>query len=115
MTTAAALVDRPRGRCCRGCICLPPVVLGVDLRWVHTTVTPSEQKQRGTHNWVTHPPALKGGTDPARCRPRRVAACGAMSDLGPVLRPLEGGHSGLTILGEVGGERAVVRLYPPGA
>lgn len=38
-----------------------------------------------------------------------------MSDLGPVLRPLEGGHSGLTFLGEVGGERAVVRLYPPGA
>ncbi|MGF9756677.1 phosphotransferase [Microvirga sp. 0TCS3.31] len=37
-----------------------------------------------------------------------------MSDLGPVLRPLEGGHSGLTFLGEVGGQRAVVRLYPPG-
>jgi aminoglycoside phosphotransferase (APT) family kinase protein len=37
-----------------------------------------------------------------------------MSDLGPVLRPLEGGHSGRTFLGEVGGERAVVRLYPPG-
>jgi aminoglycoside phosphotransferase (APT) family kinase protein len=36
-----------------------------------------------------------------------------MSDLGPVLRPLEGGHSGRTFLGEVGGERAVVRLYPP--
>ncbi|MET0190261.1 MAG: aminoglycoside phosphotransferase family protein, partial [Pseudonocardia sediminis] len=37
-----------------------------------------------------------------------------MSDLGPVLRPLEGGHSGRTFLGEVGGERAVVRFYPPG-
>ena len=37
-----------------------------------------------------------------------------MSDLGPVLRPLEGGHSGRTFLGEVGGERAVVRRYPPG-
>lgn len=36
-----------------------------------------------------------------------------MSELGPVLRPLEGGHSGRTFLGEVGGERAVVRLYPP--
>ena len=31
-----------------------------------------------------------------------------------MLRPLEGGHSGRTFLGEVGGERAVVRLYPPG-
>ena len=37
-----------------------------------------------------------------------------MSELGTVLRPLEGGHSGRTFLGEVGGERAVVRLYPPG-
>jgi aminoglycoside phosphotransferase (APT) family kinase protein len=36
-----------------------------------------------------------------------------MSELGPVLRPLEGGHSGRTFLGEVAGERAVVRLYPP--
>lgn len=30
------------------------------------------------------------------------------------MRPLDGGHSGRTFLGEVGGERAVVRLYPPG-
>ncbi|NPC44308.1 phosphotransferase family protein [Nocardioides sp. zg-1230] len=36
-----------------------------------------------------------------------------MSDLGPTLQPLTGGHSGRTFLGEVGGERAVVRLYPP--
>jgi aminoglycoside phosphotransferase (APT) family kinase protein len=36
-----------------------------------------------------------------------------MSDLEPVLRPLDGGHSGRTFVGEVGGERAVVRLYPP--
>jgi aminoglycoside phosphotransferase (APT) family kinase protein len=36
-----------------------------------------------------------------------------MSDLGPTLEPLAGGHSGRTFLGEVGGERAVVRLYPP--
>lgn len=37
-----------------------------------------------------------------------------MSDLGPTLTPLAGGHSGRTFLGEVGGSRAVVRLYPPG-
>jgi aminoglycoside phosphotransferase (APT) family kinase protein len=37
-----------------------------------------------------------------------------MSDLAPTLQPLEGGHSGRTFLGEVAGERAVVRLYPPG-
>jgi aminoglycoside phosphotransferase (APT) family kinase protein len=37
-----------------------------------------------------------------------------MSDLGPTLQPLAGGHSGRTFLGEVAGERAVVRLYPPG-
>jgi aminoglycoside phosphotransferase (APT) family kinase protein len=37
-----------------------------------------------------------------------------MSELGTVLRPLEGGHSGRTFLGEVAGERAVVRFYPPG-
>jgi aminoglycoside phosphotransferase (APT) family kinase protein len=36
-----------------------------------------------------------------------------MSDLGPTLQPLAGGHSGRTFLGEVAGERAVVRLYPP--
>jgi aminoglycoside phosphotransferase (APT) family kinase protein len=29
------------------------------------------------------------------------------------LRPLPGGHSGRTFLGEVGGERVVVRVYPP--
>ena len=37
-----------------------------------------------------------------------------MSELVTSLRPLDGGHSGRTFLGEVGGERAVVRLYPPG-
>ena len=37
-----------------------------------------------------------------------------MSELGPTIEPLEGGHSGRTFLGEVGGERAVVRFYPPG-
>lgn len=36
-----------------------------------------------------------------------------MSDLGTSLTPLAGGHSGRTFLGEVGGERAVVRVYPP--
>lgn len=36
-----------------------------------------------------------------------------MNELGPTLRPLEGGHSGRTFLGEVAGERAVVRLFPP--
>ncbi len=41
-----------------------------------------------------------------------VAPCEAMSELGPVLRPLEGGHSGRTFLGEVGGERAVVTALP---
>jgi hypothetical protein len=30
------------------------------------------------------------------------------------LTPLAGGHSGRTFLGEAGGERVVVRLYPPG-
>ena len=47
-------------------------------------------------------------------RRSRMAACDTMSDLGPTLRPLDGGHSGRTFLGEVAGERAVVRLYPPG-
>ena len=37
-----------------------------------------------------------------------------MSDLGPSLIPLSGGHSGRTFLGDVAGERAVVRVYPPG-
>lgn len=37
-----------------------------------------------------------------------------MSDLGTSLTPLAGGHSGRTFLAEVGGERAVVRVYPPG-
>ncbi|MDR7254553.1 aminoglycoside phosphotransferase (APT) family kinase protein [Nocardioides sp. BE266] len=37
-----------------------------------------------------------------------------MSDLGTSLTPLSGGHSGRTFLGDVGGERAVVRVYPPG-
>ena len=37
-----------------------------------------------------------------------------MSDLGTSLTPLVGGHSGRTFLGDVAGERAVVRVYPPG-
>lgn len=37
-----------------------------------------------------------------------------MSDLDASLVPLAGGHSGRTFVGEVAGERAVVRLYPPG-
>ena len=37
-----------------------------------------------------------------------------MSDLGTALTPLAGGHSGRTFLGDVAGERAVVRVYPPG-
>ncbi len=37
-----------------------------------------------------------------------------VSDLGDVLVPLPGGHSGRTFLSEVAGERSVVRLYPPG-
>ena len=36
-----------------------------------------------------------------------------MSAFDPTLVPLAGGHSGRTFLGEAGGERAVVRLYPP--
>ena len=34
-------------------------------------------------------------------------------DLPASLTPLAGGHSGRTFLGEAGGERVVVRLYPP--
>ncbi len=37
-----------------------------------------------------------------------------MSDLGASLTPLAGGHSGRTFASELGGERAVVRIYPPG-
>lgn len=37
-----------------------------------------------------------------------------MTDLGTTLTPLAGGHSGRTFLGEAGGERVVVRVYPPG-
>ncbi|GAB3033782.1 hypothetical protein GCM10011376_30140 [Nocardioides flavus (ex Wang et al. 2016)] len=37
-----------------------------------------------------------------------------MSGATPSLTPLDGGHSGRTFLGEAGGERVVVRLYPPG-
>ncbi|CUR58915.1 Translation initiation factor IF-2 [metagenome] len=37
-----------------------------------------------------------------------------MDDLGTSLTPLAGGHSGRTFLSDVGGERAVVRVYPPG-
>lgn len=36
-----------------------------------------------------------------------------MDDLGDVLAPLPGGHSGRTFVSEVAGERSVVRLYPP--
>ena len=36
-----------------------------------------------------------------------------MDDAGTSLTPLAGGWSGRTFLGEVGGERVVVRLYPP--
>jgi aminoglycoside phosphotransferase (APT) family kinase protein len=45
-----------------------------------------------------------------------VASCGTMTgvDLSS-LTPLEGGWSGLTYLADVGGERSVVRVYPPGA
>ena len=38
-----------------------------------------------------------------------------MSDLLASLTPLAGGHSGRTFVGEAGGERVVVRLYPPDA
>ncbi|WP_439939413.1 phosphotransferase family protein [Nocardia sp. N13] len=37
-----------------------------------------------------------------------------MTEPAPTLTPLAGGHSGRTFLGEVAGDRAVVRLYPPG-
>jgi aminoglycoside phosphotransferase (APT) family kinase protein len=37
-----------------------------------------------------------------------------VSDVSPTLSPLGGGHSGRTFVGEVAGERAVVRIYPPG-
>ena len=40
-----------------------------------------------------------------------------VSDLGPLgttLVPLSGGHSGRTFMSEAAGERAVVRIYPPG-
>src|SRR6476469_6536583 len=36
-----------------------------------------------------------------------------VSDLGDVLAPLPGGHSGRTFVSDVAGERTVVRLYPP--
>lgn len=36
-----------------------------------------------------------------------------MASLDPTMTALAGGHSGRTFLGDVGGERAVVRLYPP--
>jgi Ser/Thr protein kinase RdoA (MazF antagonist) len=38
-----------------------------------------------------------------------------VTDLPASLTPLEGGHSGRTFVGEAGGERVVVRLYPPGS
>ncbi|WP_231251958.1 phosphotransferase family protein [Nocardioides furvisabuli] len=37
-----------------------------------------------------------------------------MSDLGLDWHPLPGGHSGRTFVAGAGGERAVVRIYPPG-
>jgi len=37
-----------------------------------------------------------------------------VNELSTAWRPLPGGHSGRTFLGEAGGERVVVRLYPPG-
>ena len=37
-----------------------------------------------------------------------------MSDLFASLSPLAGGHSGRTFAGQVAGERAVLRIYPPG-
>lgn len=37
-----------------------------------------------------------------------------MLDLAASLTPLDGGHSGRTFVGEAGGERVVVRVYPPG-
>ena len=37
-----------------------------------------------------------------------------MTDLGASLTPLAGGHSGRTFAGEVAGDRAVIRIYPPG-
>lgn len=38
-----------------------------------------------------------------------------MRDFPSSLTPLEGGHSGRTFVGDAGGDRVVVRLYPPGA
>lgn len=37
-----------------------------------------------------------------------------MSELPTSVTPLAGGHSGRTFVGEVAGERAVLRIYPPG-
>jgi aminoglycoside phosphotransferase (APT) family kinase protein len=37
-----------------------------------------------------------------------------VSDLDASVSPLAGGHSGRTFVGEVAGQRAVVRIYPPG-
>jgi len=37
-----------------------------------------------------------------------------VTDLGASLTPLAGGHSGRTFAGEVAGDRAVIRIYPPG-
>lgn len=37
-----------------------------------------------------------------------------VSELDTSLTPLTGGHSGRTFLSEVAGERAVIRIYPPG-
>jgi aminoglycoside phosphotransferase (APT) family kinase protein len=52
----------------------------------------------------------------ARLRRSRGWSCHdrPVSDLGASLTPLAGGHSGLTFAGEVAGERAVIRIYPPG-
>ncbi len=37
-----------------------------------------------------------------------------MSEIGTSLTPLPGGHSGRTFAAELGGERAALRIYPPG-
>jgi aminoglycoside phosphotransferase (APT) family kinase protein len=50
---------------------------------------------------------------PLRFRPLRACHDEAVSEPTTSLTPLSGGHSGRTFLGEAGGERVVVRLYPP--
>ena len=55
----------------------------------------------------------KGMSEAARPRPSGACHDEVMSESATSLTPLAGGHSGLTFLGEVAGERVVVRLYPP--